>query len=92
MDYYPNIECVHDFVENTLPLLIKRRPSIKLTIVGADPQQATCASVVDAPVISAVAKIATTAAKRPIVVRLMCLSRVPQVPEATLPRARPHSL
>jgi sugar transferase (PEP-CTERM/EpsH1 system associated) len=37
MDYYPNIECVHDFVENTLPLLISRRPSIRLTIVGADP-------------------------------------------------------
>jgi sugar transferase (PEP-CTERM/EpsH1 system associated) len=38
MDYYPNIECVHDFVANTLPLLVERRPSIKLTIVGADPE------------------------------------------------------
>ena len=37
MDYYPNQQCMFDFCEKVLPLLRQRRPSIKLTIVGADP-------------------------------------------------------
>jgi sugar transferase (PEP-CTERM/EpsH1 system associated) len=40
MDYYPNQECMFDFCANVLPLLRERRPSIKLTIVGADPSPA----------------------------------------------------
>jgi len=37
MDYYPNIECMLDFCEHTLPLLRRQEPSIRLMIVGADP-------------------------------------------------------
>jgi glycosyltransferase involved in cell wall biosynthesis len=40
MDYYPNQECMFDFCANVLPLLRARRPSVKLTIVGADPSPA----------------------------------------------------
>ena len=40
MDYYPNQECMFDFCANVLPLLRERRPTIKLTIVGADPPPA----------------------------------------------------
>ena len=40
MDYYPNQECMFDFCANVLPLLQARRPSVKLTIVGADPSPA----------------------------------------------------
>ena len=39
MDYYPNQECMFDFVANTWPLLRARRPEIKLTIVGAEPSR-----------------------------------------------------
>ena len=37
MDYYPNQECMIDFCKNILPKLQKRRDSVKLIIVGADP-------------------------------------------------------
>jgi len=37
MDYYPNQECMFDFCANTLPLVRRRRPGVKLVIVGADP-------------------------------------------------------
>ncbi len=37
MDYYPNQECMYDFVANTFPLIRKRRPNAKLLIVGANP-------------------------------------------------------
>jgi hypothetical protein len=37
MDYFPNQQCMTDFCAEVLPLLKARRPSIKLTIVGADP-------------------------------------------------------
>jgi sugar transferase (PEP-CTERM/EpsH1 system associated) len=40
MDYYPNQECMFDFCTNTLPLLKAHRPSIRLTIIGADPSPA----------------------------------------------------
>jgi sugar transferase (PEP-CTERM/EpsH1 system associated) len=40
MDYYPNQECMFEFCRNTLPLLKRRRASIKLLIVGADPSPA----------------------------------------------------
>jgi len=40
MDYYPNQECMFDFCTNTLPLLKTHRPSIRLTIIGADPSPA----------------------------------------------------
>ncbi len=37
MDYYPNQECMARFCEETWPLLLARRPTLKLLIVGADP-------------------------------------------------------
>lgn len=37
MDYFPNQQCMVDFCRDTLPLLQARRPSVRLTIVGADP-------------------------------------------------------
>jgi len=37
MDYYPNQQCMFDFCRETLPLLKRRRPGVKLLIVGADP-------------------------------------------------------
>jgi len=37
MDYYPNQECMFDFCANTLPLLRRSHPGVKLLIVGADP-------------------------------------------------------
>lgn len=37
MDYYPNQECMFDFCANTLPLIRRDRPGVKLLIVGADP-------------------------------------------------------
>ena len=40
MDYFPNQQCMADFCTDVLPLLKARRPSIKLTIVGADPSPA----------------------------------------------------
>jgi sugar transferase (PEP-CTERM/EpsH1 system associated) len=40
MDYFPNQECMLEFCAKTLPLLRARRPSVKLTIVGADPSSA----------------------------------------------------
>ena len=39
MDYYPNEECMFDFVSNTWPILRRRRPTLKLMIVGADPSK-----------------------------------------------------
>lgn len=39
MDYYPNQECMFDFTKDTWPLLLKRRPELKLVIVGADPSK-----------------------------------------------------
>jgi len=37
MDYYPNQECMFAFCDQVLPRLQASRPSLKLTIVGADP-------------------------------------------------------
>ncbi len=37
MDYYPNIQAMQKFVENTLPLIHAKRPQAKLSIVGASP-------------------------------------------------------
>lgn len=37
MDYYPNQECMDDFCRNVWPMILSRRPSMKLAIVGADP-------------------------------------------------------
>ncbi len=37
MDYYPNQECMYEFCEDTLPLIQAKRPTAKLTIVGAEP-------------------------------------------------------
>jgi sugar transferase (PEP-CTERM/EpsH1 system associated) len=39
MDYYPNQECMLDFCHTTLPLVRRRRPGVKLWIVGADPSR-----------------------------------------------------
>lgn len=40
MDYYPNQQCMFEFCADVLPRLQARRPSVKLTIVGADPSPA----------------------------------------------------
>src|ERR1700730_10658001 len=40
MDYYPNQEAMFCFCRDTWPLLKKRRPGLKLLIVGADPSLA----------------------------------------------------
>jgi len=40
MDYYPNQVCMFDFCQNTLPLIRNRRPTTKLTIIGANPSKA----------------------------------------------------
>lgn len=37
MDYYPNQECMTRFCRTVWPLLRRQRPTLKLTIVGADP-------------------------------------------------------
>jgi polysaccharide biosynthesis protein PslH len=37
MDYYPNQECMIGFCRDVFPLIRERRPSARLTIVGADP-------------------------------------------------------
>lgn len=37
MDYYPNQECMTDFCRNVWPVVLAKRPSMKLAIVGADP-------------------------------------------------------
>ncbi|HXJ50087.1 MAG TPA: TIGR03087 family PEP-CTERM/XrtA system glycosyltransferase [Burkholderiales bacterium] len=37
MDYYPNEQCMLDFCANVFPVLRRRRPNLRLTIVGADP-------------------------------------------------------
>ena len=39
MDYYPNQECVLDFVANTWPILRRRNSNLKFMIVGADPSK-----------------------------------------------------
>ncbi|HQC96617.1 MAG TPA: TIGR03087 family PEP-CTERM/XrtA system glycosyltransferase [Aquabacterium sp.] len=39
MDYYPNQECMQRFCDQVWPLLLARRPGMKLLIVGADPSQ-----------------------------------------------------
>jgi sugar transferase (PEP-CTERM/EpsH1 system associated) len=40
MDYFPNQQCMADFCRDVLPLLKSRRPSVKLQIVGAEPNAA----------------------------------------------------
>jgi len=40
MDYYPNQECMLDFCAKAWPLIRERRPSAKLSIIGADPSPA----------------------------------------------------
>jgi sugar transferase (PEP-CTERM/EpsH1 system associated) len=40
MDYYPNQECMFEFCTNTLPLLRKTHPRLRLVIVGAEPPPA----------------------------------------------------
>lgn len=37
MDYYPNQECMDDFCRKVWPIILARRPTMKLAIVGADP-------------------------------------------------------
>ena len=40
MDYYPNQECMFEFVKNVFPLVRRRRPAARLLIIGADPSPA----------------------------------------------------
>jgi sugar transferase (PEP-CTERM/EpsH1 system associated) len=42
MDYYPNQQCMFEFCADVLPRLQARRPSVRLTIVGAEPSPAVC--------------------------------------------------
>jgi polysaccharide biosynthesis protein PslH len=37
LDYYPNSQAIVDFCQNVLPLIWKRRPQVRLTIVGNGP-------------------------------------------------------
>jgi sugar transferase (PEP-CTERM/EpsH1 system associated) len=37
MDYFPNQQCMLEFCEEVLPIIHRRRPAAKLTIVGANP-------------------------------------------------------
>jgi hypothetical protein len=37
MDYFPNEQCMVDFCRDVLPLLRRRRPALRLQIVGAHP-------------------------------------------------------
>ncbi|MEY3271240.1 MAG: hypothetical protein RLZZ341_141 [Pseudomonadota bacterium] len=40
MDYYPNQECMQRFCDTVWPILQRRRPGLRLAIVGADPSPA----------------------------------------------------
>jgi sugar transferase (PEP-CTERM/EpsH1 system associated) len=40
MDYYPNQQCMLDFCAGVWPQLRRRRPALRLAIVGADPSPA----------------------------------------------------
>jgi polysaccharide biosynthesis protein PslH len=40
MDYYPNQQCMFEFCADVWPSLRKRRPGLRLAIVGADPAPA----------------------------------------------------
>ncbi|HEU5227209.1 MAG TPA: glycosyltransferase, partial [Ktedonobacteraceae bacterium] len=40
MDYYPNAQAMLHFCREVLPLIWKRRPGVRLTIVGNNPPQA----------------------------------------------------
>ena len=40
MDYYPNQQCMSEFCTQVFPLLRRRRPGLRLFIVGADPSPA----------------------------------------------------
>ena len=40
MDYYPNQECMLEFCSKTLPLIKKKRPHLRMFIIGANPSGA----------------------------------------------------
>lgn len=40
MDYYPNVQAMSRFCEEVFPIIRRKRPGAKLTIVGADPVRA----------------------------------------------------
>lgn len=40
MDYFPNVQCMLDFCTSVWPALKRRRPALRLQIVGADPTAA----------------------------------------------------
>lgn len=47
LDYFPNTQAILHFCERTLPLIWKRRPEVRLTIVGNNPPQAVRALATD---------------------------------------------
>jgi len=47
LDYYPNSQAIVDFCQNVLPLIWKRRPQVRLTIVGNGPQTSVRALSID---------------------------------------------
>jgi len=47
LDYFPNAQAILHFCENTLPLVWKQRPQVRLTIVGSNPPQQVRALATD---------------------------------------------
>lgn len=47
LDYFPNAQAILHFCENTLPLIWKQRPQVRLTIVGSNPPQSVRELVTD---------------------------------------------
>jgi polysaccharide biosynthesis protein PslH len=47
LDYFPNAQAILHFCEQTLPLLWKYRPQVRLTIVGNNPPQSVRALTLD---------------------------------------------
>ncbi|GAC1342333.1 MAG: glycosyltransferase [Ktedonobacteraceae bacterium] len=47
LDYFPNTQAILHFCENTLPLVWKKRPQVRLIIVGSNPPQSVRALATD---------------------------------------------
>ncbi|HLX40641.1 MAG TPA: glycosyltransferase family 4 protein [Ktedonobacteraceae bacterium] len=47
LDYFPNAQAILHFCEHTLPLVWKRHPHVRLSIVGSNPPQSVRALAVD---------------------------------------------
>ena len=47
LDYFPNVQAILHFCEQTLPLIWKQRPQVRLTIVGNNPPQSVRALAIN---------------------------------------------